>query len=1090
MATTSESPVAGDVSWDEIEANYFAQMCAHRERDDRALEEEYRAKSDELKQALLENYNAQSKLLRQLQALKDQYHDGQAALKTLESDFDAAREARAKEREREDEGRRAWFMRFRRDGLAYRQAEAPKQANSAAEGAVSGTGAAANGEKQEELPAADKDVPGAGSPDDDVHMNSVEVNGGHEVSEQSGASTSDAETNGINGTEQPVQSPEAEIPVNNESADQARNGETGDRPASISEEVNEEAPNEEIINEEMIVEEAAIEDVANEGIVHEQAAKEQARIEQASVEEGNTEKATIEQGSNGQASREQSSKQASDASRVEDHTEVAEAPELRDNKASGAGVTDGGMQAPAAPGSPASSTSSELSSRGTTPVLDTPLSLTKEPSPEPSPDDDASGTIEVLDESGTLIGRIRPTDTDNHLVKRIMALPIKRSVQIRSRRKFTAETLESIRHMHSPDARNFKWLSCYIQATGELQARPCQDCSHNYGPYEGCVMIDDGDFPRCGNCEWNKRGCHGASLQPRPRSRHDVSAQSPAKSPSRPTSRSSGSGFTAVNSTSASQKAKARAEGSAAKVGEEDDGIKEATGGTKKGPRKSLPTGRKAPASSTFSNESPGASEDKPTMLPEINKEVLCLRHDGVVFTDPPLMRGVPLEKITPEHPYWEPDWVPIERIVEPLMQRYQEKYEQLEAAGSTHRDKHLANRDAKRGRTILKFLREGDLHPYQLVAKEFINSRLIQYDTLFRLAQLLLEELPKFKLDVKPSEWLRHRLHELYLEKGDKFNVAAWLEKAYHDPKVEQIREKNGFVSIGRPPAHRMSKGPQNKSSSSSSNKDTVNGSSNTSKKANPRPLKRKEPHATPDSTPKKAGPASGNKTSSTASTATAAAPLHKRPRIVIKTGGAAAASSSSSSKDDETTPSDLDYDGYTSTDSISEDTLMAIDWRVQQVKTRAIASNTRVTQYWHWLGGAEGLFEHQVLRSVRPPKWSVFKEPYDFHLRLAQVDEVVYAAGSEKIVVVGRRDGEKNKVDKRRQQQGEVEEEEKEEEEEDLAARGDLMAQFKRERTKRRFLSFLKGQGVRLAEVSSAYMEVMWNSLNPETLPCGDSD
>lgn len=29
--------------------------------------------------------------------------------------------------------------------------------------------------------------------------------------------------------------------------------------------------------------------------------------------------------------------------------------------------------------------------------------------------------------------------------------------------------------------------------------------------------------------------------------------------------------------------------------------------------------------------------------------------------------------------------------------------------------------------------------------------------------------------LDVTPLQWLRQRLHEVYLEKGDKFDVANW---------------------------------------------------------------------------------------------------------------------------------------------------------------------------------------------------------------------------------------------------------------------------------------------------------------------------
>ncbi|KAH6614587.1 hypothetical protein B0J18DRAFT_469670 [Chaetomium sp. MPI-SDFR-AT-0129] len=222
------------------------------------------------------------------------------------------------------------------------------------------------------------------------------------------------------------------------------------------------------------------------------------------------------------------------------------------------------------------------------------------------------------------------------------------------------------------------------------------------------------------------------------------------------------------------------------------------------GPKRSSVSSSTKRVSNEADNESEGASFlsiEEP--LPEINKSVLSLKHDGVVFTDPPLMRGVPLAKISPAHSYWESSWESIEDIVKPLQQKHQEKYNQLEQSGSTHRDKHLANRDAKRGRMILKFLKDGELHPYQLVGKEWIKpSSITNYHTLYRLARLLTNELPKMNLDVTPSEWVRHRLYEQYLELGDKFNVALWIKNAHHDRKLEQLRTRNGVVRVRRRPA------------------------------------------------------------------------------------------------------------------------------------------------------------------------------------------------------------------------------------------------------------------------------------------------
>jgi hypothetical protein len=482
-------------------------------------------------------------------------------------------------------------------------------------------------------------------------------------------------------------------------------------------------------------------------------------------------------------------------------------------------------------------------------------------------------------------------------------------------------------------------------------------------------------------------------------------------------------------------------------VGSDEEAIR---GSTKKPQRKALPSTRKshaqteAPSTSELPSQSP--EDDDAPILPEINKEVLCLRDDGTVFTDPPMMRGVPLAKISPDHPYWESDWVPLEEIVVPQMQRYQEKYKRLEQEGTKHRDKHLANRDAKRGRTILKFLEEGELHPYQLVGKEVLNPKITCYEALYRMAQLLMEDLPKFNLDITPSQWLRHRIYELHQEKGNKFNLSHWLEKAYSDLKVEQGRRVNGLPTIGRPPAHRMSKGGGDGESSK--------------KKGTPRAPKRKEPHSTPESTPRRTDhTASGNKAPTGAANAAPAtgqqkgkgkAKLeggqphsgantpNKKQRLTVKAHGSARSRTPAAA--------DLD-DGYTSTDSISKDILTIIDWRIQQVKTRDIASNPRVTQYWHWVDDkGEGLFEHQVLRTVKPPTWSVFKDPYDFHLRLDEIDRAMHALGNAKVVIAHKKgpNGE------------------------DVNPRGDIMAQFKRERTKRRFLSFLKRLGVKLVDVT----------------------
>ncbi len=52
-----------------------------------------------------------------------------------------------------------------------------------------------------------------------------------------------------------------------------------------------------------------------------------------------------------------------------------------------------------------------------------------------------------------------------------------------------------------------KLVSCMIQATGEVMDRRCQYCKKNQGAFEDCIMLDNGLFQRCGNCEWSRQRC-------------------------------------------------------------------------------------------------------------------------------------------------------------------------------------------------------------------------------------------------------------------------------------------------------------------------------------------------------------------------------------------------------------------------------------------------------------------------------------------------------------------------------------------------------------------------------------------------------
>ncbi|KAK4098938.1 hypothetical protein N658DRAFT_207565 [Parathielavia hyrcaniae] len=1180
-ATATATATADGNPWDEIEQNYFNSMRAHRDDEDRALESEFRARGEELRQQVLKNYNAQAELLRRLQELKSDYDAMQAALDGLDGDLERARREKAREREAEDERRREWFLNFK-SGLAYRTMEEEEGVPLAAGELVDG-GVHVNGreEGQQSLGAkVQEEMEGMVTGDDDgsaanLNWSTDDEQPSRQLSEEdSEVDLPDAQSppNRLDDEAQPPQPPaDTEKLPNGHHQD----GEEQDQPADDNEEPTRTAPfvhSHEQATETMGPTELMESDITDSDA---QQAADRREEEPPAMETQNSQTQVLSE----TQQQQETVTPTLDRDMTEVHTPVddkdvegvtvigdPEFPEKvpvpdtevkpnleppanlsapsTDQEVQHAGVTAARASSPslglpegeqpgnsapsgeedmemadvqastesnkddpeppnvpsqtmpAAPVSPSSSSSSELSSRHTTPVLESPVSMPGEPSPPATSAGAMSGAIEVLDGSGESIGWLQAPDISHALVDRLQERPVKRPVEIREGRKFTADDLETVPRPHSIDGRAYKFLSFFVQATGDIQERPCLDCSTNHGLYQTCVAIpDDPDFTRCGNCEWNRRRCHPAAPERPSSSRHSLStAKSPIKSPT--SVRAPGGSFTAVNDRGDGED---QTEGAASNTKDEPDIGKEAPAAVrKKAPRKSLPSTRKAPMPETPTAGSIQSESDDP---PEITKEILCLRDDGVVYTDPPMMRGVPLAKISPDHPYWEPDWKPIEELIEPIRHKHQERFEQLEQAGSTNREKHLANRDAKRGRVVLQYLKEGGLHPYQLVGKDWINYRIANYDTLFRLVQLLTDELPKMNLDVEPSEWLRHRLWEVCEEKGGKFDVANWIAKAYHDPKIEHLRQKFGFARVGRPPAH--------------ATKQAAEPATSSKKSAGSRSLKRKDPHETPEATPSKSKANGTSKPSPVAAAAPAAAteqqqqPKHKKIRIITtgqsQAGGsgssssserepglpssrkppkiilsspftpsapAAAAVASASSSDKQTLDSALEHDGYTSSDSVSHDQLHFNDWRLHQVRTRTFATNPLVTQYWHWVTETKEKknskeIEHQVLEWVEPPRWAVFKKPYNFHLKLDDIQEVKFAAAGRgrctKVLVVHKQ-GKDGK---------------------DTHPRGDLMAQFKRDRTKRRFLTFLRHKGVRVVEVGIDIIESRWESISPKTLP-----
>ncbi|KAJ4286597.1 hypothetical protein N0V88_007959 [Collariella sp. IMI 366227] len=1044
-----------DGPWDEIERNYFASMRAYRDKEDASLAEDLRIRSEDHRRYLLGNYQAQTELLRQLRALRDQYDAREAVLRAMEAEYEATMEGKRREREQEDDERREWFGTYRRagrrmrrrrggvcggdgeerdkradetqgdEGMEEREERARVGVEELEEGEqVSGAEVLPNGEHleepgpsvaEEEMSDAEEFASGEDSEDDqdeelepsmseDDSLDAETPTNGAEDGRPEQEPPAEEETEpDTPASKEPFVGPEQEPTVREAgrgamAALELLNGHREPVPAmdhdadmmdvepSTSDNDTDgiEVPGDPV--EASMAEPRAMAElkptIGPEPKVESPSPDREVHLTTPSAPDNTSggedsmtalnavqkvDRAAITQESIPIPQAEVPNVPAAKLGPVEEDIEMPDIQPSKDAEDVAMAATAESTM-PLVPACPSSS--SELSSRNTTPALDTPIALPNEPkTPALSPEEPDLAGPEVVDELGEILGRLQPLDAPNILIDSLKDRPLKRRVQLRPGGSFTADDLKcTLRPKHS-EARAVKYLSFYIQATGEIQGRPCMECTLKNGPFYECVVVDGSDFPRCGNCEWLKRRCQGASLQQQA-SQHGI----PAHSPPRPAIRSprktvTPSGDFKVVDSSGSPTMEPLA-GSPTPSRVTGEGAEESSrAAAKKGARKSLPTTRMplpppaTPANVSFRSDA--------SMLPEISKQVLCLRDNGEVYTDPPIMRGVPLAKISPGDEYWEKElWAPIEGLVMPQLRKHQEKYDQLEQAKSTSRDKHLANRDAKRGRTILKFLEEGDLHPYQLVAKEWITPRLTHYDTLFRLAQLLLDELPKMNLDVKPSDWLRHRIHEVYEEKGDKFNLPVWLEKAYHDAKIEQLREINGFSRVGRPPAHASSK-----------NGETGGGSSR--KATAPRSLKRKETHATPESTPSRSSLRASGSPAKAAPTVTVAAAAtvvaHPRPKkIKIITSRASSSADSTPTttiakrtrivvhsplppsavepKQDDLMVELLEYDGYTSADSLSRDALTDEDWHLHQVKTRTIASNVRVTQYWHWVDRLAG--------------------------------------------------------------------------------------------------------------------------------------
>lgn len=146
-----------------------------------------------------------------------------------------------------------------------------------------------------------------------------------------------------------------------------------------------------------------------------------------------------------------------------------------------------------------------------------------------------------------------------------------------------------------------------------------------------------------------------------------------------------------------------------------------------------------------------------------------------------------------------------------------------------------------------------------------------------------------------------------------------------------------------------------------------------------------------------------------------------------------------------------DLEFEGYTDVDDFCGGELSVHDWALQCVKSRMFTSNPGVTQYWYY-DNPEETFQHQVLRDfdTNRANWSHLAEPFSFNVTLDDVKSILWCPSPESLkIVIQMKDTEKRIED-------------------DGQPRGDLVAAFARNRTKRRFIVFCQERGMNIVGVS----------------------
>ncbi|KAK7575220.1 hypothetical protein V3481_017184 [Fusarium oxysporum f. sp. vasinfectum] len=451
--------------------------------------------------------------------------------------------------------------------------------------------------------------------------------------------------------------------------------------------------------------------------------------------------------------------------------------------------------------------------------------------------------------------------------------------------------------------------------------------------------------------------------------------------------------------------------------------------------------GRPTPPSLSLDPSSQPPESPPAQPLEEITRDNIVLKNDGNVYTYPECVAGVPLVKINEKHPYWEANWPNVMTLIEPQLARRREELQAVIKAGPKKGQKRTIVHEINRGSKILEFHEKGPISPCQLLGKRYIQGGITSFDALFRLSATI-SELEKFNLDISPVEWIRQRLHELIQTQGANFNLTQTLKSFYHDSKLTSLRSKNGFNNRGRLSTALSHGSPSN----------------------TPKPLqKRKSMHSVP-TTPRgdsfiNHSPLSNQAPPSYPAPAPVPAPvpqpsfsarLNKKPKYIPPAHGSPV-------------HDDFHFEDWSDTDSCSGGSITNYDWRLDVVKTRLYTSHISATQYWTWVGQLQ-CFQHQVLKDVKPAKWGLCRNEIDFHVNLAEIEEMEWSIEALRVHIIMKKDAGKLAADGK--------------------PRGNVMATFLRANTMHRFLYFCRERGMKMAKREPEQLNNLWDSMVSEQL------